>query len=266
MPDKTESTFLHIGNAACHIADDIYNLLSFTGDLALALYSAARNPRRIKWKSTLYYMDCCGTDAVPIICLLGMLVGVILAFQAIVQLTNYGVSAYVVKLVGTTIVRELGPLITAIVLAGRSGSAYAAELGTMKASEEIDALHTMGMDPSRFLIVPKVIALVAVMPLLTILADVSGIIGGMLITCAQIKITVAEYYFQTIDVVTPMGIFQGLLKSVVFALIISAIGCQKGLEAERDAQGVGRASTSAVVSAIFIIVIADAVITAMFSM
>ncbi|QSH42038.1 ABC transporter permease [Lentisphaerota bacterium ZTH] len=257
--------FQQVGDAACKICTEALNFIKFSGEMLGAFADAVRHPRKIHFKNTLYYMDICGSDAVPIVSLLGTLIGVILAFQAFVQLGRYGVQNYVVNLIGTVIVTELGPLMTAVVLAGRSGSAFAAEIGTMKASEEIDALVTFGMLPSRVLIVPKVLAMIVVLPCLTVLANIFGIIGGMLIVCSLLDLTVTEYYFKVVEVVKPLDLTQGLVKSFFFALIIAAIGCMKGFEADRDAQGVGRAATSSVVTAIFLIIIADAVLTSLFS-
>ena len=257
--------FLKVGNGICIVCREAKVMLAFTGELLQALTDAVRNPRKIKWQTTFYYMDKSGSDAVPIISLLGFLVGVILAFQAIVQLSRYGVESYVVNLVGTVIVTELSPLITAIVLAGRSGSAFAAEIGTMKATEEIDAMVTMGFDPPRYLVVPKVLAMLVIMPCLTIFSDICGILGGMVITCSKLDLSATEYYFKTLEVIQPVDLVQGLFKSLFFAVIIAAVGCMKGLDAGKDAQGVGKASTSAVISAIFMIIVADAIITAAFS-
>jgi len=257
--------FLQVGNGICIVCREAKVMLAFTGELLQALTDAVRNPRKIKWQTTFYYMDKSGSDAVPIISLLGFLVGVILAFQAIVQLSRYGVESYVVNLVGTVIVTELSPLITAIVLAGRSGSAFAAEIGTMKATEEIDAMVTMGFDPPRYLVVPKVLAMLVIMPCLTIFSDICGILGGMVITCSKLDLSATEYYFKTLEVIQPVDLVQGLFKSLFFAIIIAAVGCMKGLDAGKDAQGVGKASTSAVISAIFMIIVADAIITAAFS-
>lgn len=257
--------FLQVGNGICIVCREAKVMLAFTGELLQALTDAVRNPRKIKWQTTFYYMDKSGSDAVPIISLLGFLVGVILAFQAIVQLSRYGVESYVVNLVGTVIVTELSPLITAIVLAGRSGSAFAAEIGTMKATEEIDAMVTMGFDPPRYLVVPKVLAMLVIMPCLTIFSDICGILGGMVITCSKLDLSATEYYFKTLEVIQSVDLVQGLFKSLFFAIIIAAVGCMKGLDAGKDAQGVGKASTSAVISAIFMIIVADAIITAAFS-
>ena len=257
--------FLQAGEGVCILCREAKVMLAFTGELLQALADAVRHPRKIKWQTTFYYMDKSGSDAVPIISLLGFLVGVILAFQAIVQLSRYGVENYVVNLVGTVVVTELSPLITAIVLAGRSGSAFAAEIGTMNATEEIDAMVTMGFDPPRYLVIPKVLAMLIIMPCLTIFSDICGVFGGMVITCSKLDLSVTEYYFKTLEVIQPIDLVQGLFKSLFFAVIIAAIGCMKGLDAGKDAQGVGKASTSAVISAIFMIIVADAIITAAFS-
>lgn len=266
MAIHSRSVFLTLGNAGHKFFCDCRDALAFLGELGAALAYAARNPRKVKWRETFYYMDVSGSDALPIIALLGFLVGIILAFQAVVQLQRFGVDSFVVDLVGVTIIRELGPLMVAIVVAGRSGSAFASEIGTMKVSEEIDAMVTMGFVPSRFVIVPKVLALITVMPLLTIFADIAGVAGGMAVAYFKLDISLRESYYRTLDVVNPIGITQGLIKSIIFAIIISTIGCMRGFQSKNDAQGVGRASTSAVVSGIFLIIIADALITALFSM
>ncbi len=263
-PGSFKELCLQIADASLHIAGEICKYCRFNHSLSRAVGNAARHPRRIRWKSVAYYMDSCGSDAMPIIGLLGFLIGVILAFQAIVQLRRFGVESYVVNLVGTVLVTELSPLVTAVVLAGRTGSSFAAELGSMQAAEEIDALTTMGFDLGRFLLFPKFFALMLVMPGLTIIADTCGIAGGMAIVCSMLHVSVAEYLGKTFEVIQPVDLFQGLAKSVIFAMIVASVGCMKGLTAERDAQGVGRSATSAVVTSIFLIVVADALMTALF--
>ncbi len=262
---KNNSMFLQIGDAVCNIWDLTMAVLEFIGDVLCALWDAIRHPHKIKWDYTTYYMDSCGSDAIPIISLLGFLVGVILAFQAIVQLSRYGVENFVANLVGGVIVTELGPLMVAVVVAGRSGSAFAAEIGSMQASEEVDAMVTMGLSTGRMLIIPKLVAMVVIMPMLTIFATISGILGGMLVSFAKLNVSPVEYYNKTISIVMPMDLIQGLDKSLAFAVIIACIGCLCGFRAGRHAQGVGRAATSAVVISIFLIICADAVITGIFS-
>ena len=253
------------GDAGYKFLREMMSLARFLWQLCGMVKDAVLHPRRVKLRQVAYYLDVCGSDAVPIIGMLGLLIGVILAFQAIAQLNRYGVQNYVVNLVGTVIVNELAPLVTAVVLAGRSGSAFAAELGTMKTTEEIDAMVTLGFDTGRFLILPKVLALLLALPGLTIIADVCGIAGGMMIVCNQLEMSVQEYITTVCDIVKPIDLAQGMIKSCFFGFIVAAIGCHKGISSGRDAQGVGRSATSAVVTAIFLIVVADALLTAVFA-
>lgn len=247
------------------LKDELIGFTVFLAELFRSVLRASRSPRRVKWRSVAYYMDSCGSDAMPIIALLGFLIGVILAFQAIVQLGRFGVEAFVVNLVGTVIVTELAPLVTAVVLAGRTGSAFASELGLMKSREELDAMVTLGLDIGRFELIPKLFALLIILPGLTIISDFCGVVGGMAVVCSMLGTTVSEYFSKTFEVIQPIDLAQGLVKSIFFAMIVTAVGCWKGLTAERDAQGVGKATTSAVVTAIFLIVVVDATLTAAFS-
>ncbi len=260
-----DSVFVTLGNATLELIVDTKKFFGFIGDLTTAVYYSILHPRKVQWKETFYYMDRAGADAVPIVFLICFLMGAILAFQGVVQMGRFGLSIFVANLVGLSIVKELGPLMVAMICIGRAGSAFAAEIGTMKVSEELDAMETMGLNTSRFLVIPKMIALVCVMPLLTIVGDIAGVIGGMLVGVLQSGVTLSEYYLRTIQAVSAFDMFEGIMKSIVFAVLIAAIGCLRGFEAENDAKGVGRAATSSVVSGIFLIVIADAVITAIYS-
>lgn len=263
-PRSLKELCLQIADSSLNILGELCKYCRFNRTLARASGDALRHPRRVRWKNVAYYMDSCGSDAMPIIGLLGFLIGVILAFQAIVQLRRFGVESYVINLVGTVLVTELSPLVTAVVLAGRTGSAFAAELGSMQAAEEVDALTTLGLDLGRFLLFPKFLALLLVMPGLTIIADSCGIAGGMVIVCSMLNVSVAEYLGKTFEVIQPIDLCQGLVKSLIFAMIVASVGCMKGLTADRDAQGVGRSATSAVVTSIFLIVVADALMTTLF--
>ncbi|HCN19559.1 MAG TPA: hypothetical protein DIS73_04650 [Planctomycetia bacterium] len=210
-------------------------------------------------------MDRTGIEAIPIILLISFLVGFIMAFQAAVQLRQFGADIFVANLVGLSVVRELGPLMTAIIVAGRSGAAFAAEIGTMKVSEEIDALKSMGLDPTRFLIIPKIIATVVTVPTLTLVSDLVGIFGGLVVAVTFLDITPWGYILQTQRALDIFDVFSGYLKSIVFALLIAGIGCMRGLQVEGGAQEVGRLTTSAVVSGIFLIIVYDALFTLMFN-
>jgi phospholipid/cholesterol/gamma-HCH transport system permease protein len=180
-----------------------------------------------------------------------------MAFMSSVQLEQFGANIYVASLVSLAMVRELGPIMTAIIVAGRSGSAYAAEIGTMKISEEVDALFTMGFDPTRFLVVPKIIASVIVVPLLTLFSDVFAIAGGLIVGVSMLDLTASAYIAQTIKTLKLFDVFLGFAKSGVFGLLIAWIGCLRGFQVSGGAASVGQATTSAVVSSIFLIILSD---------
>jgi len=188
----------------------------------------------------------------------------ITAFQAAVQLTQFGADIYIANLVGLSIVRELGPLMTAIIAAGRSGAAFAAEIGTMKVSEEVDALTTMGFDRTRFLVTPKVLSLLCMLPCLTLIADLVGILGGLTVATAGLGLPVQVYVRQTRLALGIWDVFSGLIKSVAFAILIAGVGCLRGFQAHAGAESVGRVTTSAIVAGIFLIIVADAIFTVIF--
>jgi phospholipid/cholesterol/gamma-HCH transport system permease protein len=235
--------------------------LDFVGDLALAGAQAARRPRTLNWTDVARLMERAGADGVPIVITLTFLVGLVTGFQAAVQLEQFGASIFVADLVGLSVTRELAPLMTAIIVAGRSGAAFSAELGTMRVGEEIDALRTLGLDPYHFLVFPRWIALLLVLPLLTILADVAGIAGGLLVALLRLDLTLPAYLLQTRHAVHPFDVFSGVLKTLFFATGIALIACQRGMATTGGAEGVGRATTSAVVTSLFAIVVLDAIFT-----
>jgi len=208
---------------------------------------------------TFSCMQKTGVDALPIVGLISFLLGLIMAFMSSVQLQQFGANIYVASLVSLSMTRELGPIMTAIIVAGRSGSAFAAEIGTMRISEEVDALYTMGFDPTRFLVVPKIIASVIVVPLLVLFSDVFAILGGLLVGISMLDLTVNAYIAQTIETLTLFDVFWGFLKSGFFALLIAWIGCLRGFQVRGGAASVGQATTSAVVSSIFLIILSDSI-------
>ncbi len=254
-----------IGAFTLRFCNDLIDLLAFIGEISSALWFSFRNPKKVRWKETVYYMDVCGSDAVPIVVLICFMMGLILGFQGAIQMHKFGTDIFVADLVGLSTVKELGPLMVAMICAGRAGSAFAAELGTMKVTEEIDAMVTMGFVPSRFLIVPKVIALFAVMPILTVYGDIMGILGGMFVGKVQLGIPIIAYYNRTLLAVLPQYFMEGIIKSMVFSVLVAGIGCFRGLQTSNDTQGVGRATTSAVVSGIFLIILSDTLLTFLFS-
>ena len=238
---------------------------AFTGEVILGLLDAARHPRQIRWRETWLYMQRAGYEALPIVSLISFLMGLITAFQAAVQLRQFGADIYVASLVGLSVTRELGPLMTAIIAAGRSGAAFAAEIGTMKVNEEVDALDAMGLDRTRFLVTPKVLALLLMLPLLTLYADLVGILGGLFVAVVQLNIPAVVYFSTMKYYMVFWDVGQGLVKAGVFAFLIAMVGCLRGFEARESAESVGRTTTSAIVSGIFAIILGDAVFTVLFN-
>ncbi len=258
------STITRIGSESLKVAYDFRKLVVFTGELMLGLRDAILHPGRMRWRETWFYMERTGFDGVPIVSLISFLMGLITAFQAAMQLTQFGADIYVANLVGLSITRELGPLMTAIIAAGRSGAAFAAEIGTMKVSEEVDALTTMGLDRTRFLVTPKVVSLILMLPCLTLIADVMGMLGGLVVAVVGLNLPVQVYIRQTRIAMRIWDVASGLIKSVAFAILISGVGCLRGFQAETGAESVGRITTSAIVAGIFLIIVTDAVFTMLF--
>jgi phospholipid/cholesterol/gamma-HCH transport system permease protein len=252
-----------IGRETLTLVDE-NNALDFVGDLVVAGARAARRPGSINWRDVLRFMERAGADGIPIVLMINFLVGVVTAFQAAVQLKQFGANIFVADLVALSMTRELAPLMTAIIVAGRSGAAFSAELGTMRVSEEVDALRTLGLDPFSYLVFPRVLALVLVLPLLTLIADVVGILGGLLVAMLGLDLTFAGYLHQTQKALRLFDVFSGTLKAGVFGLNVALIACQRGLATRGGAEGVGRATTSAVVTSLFAIVAVDAVFTILF--
>jgi phospholipid/cholesterol/gamma-HCH transport system permease protein len=219
----------------------------------------------LKWRSAIHQMVQTGVNSIPIVGLISFFVGLILALQGAYAMRNFGANpAYVTLLVGVAMTREIGPLMTAIIIAGRSGSAFAAEIGTMKVSEEIDALEAMGLNSVKFLVVPKYLALLVMMPCLAILSDLFGIAGGGLFEMFQLDQTFLMFLANTRDALVMRDIWTGLVKSMVFGLIIAKVGCYEGFSVSGGAEGVGKVTTSSVVVSIFLVILADVVFTALF--
>ena len=261
---KREYLLEEIGEASFAFYKDMRRILIFIGEILDALFHAIRNPHLVRWDDVLFYVKRAGVDGLPILSLLSLLMGLIIAFMSSLQLKQFGANIYVASLVGIAIIRELGPMMTAIIVAGRSGSAFAAEIGTMRVNEEVDALVTMGFDPTQFLAVPKVLAAMIVVPILTLYADFFGIVGGLIVGITGLDLTIHTYIQQTVKSVTLFDFISSLVKSVVFAALISGISCQRGLQVRGGAEAVGAATTSAVVSSIFLIIVADSAFAIIF--
>ena len=256
-PKKPANLIIRLGDASLKVADNIRFLVSFLGSVVLCLIHVIRHPRSLRIGDTIVLMQKIGVDAVPIVGMISFLLGLIMAFVSSLQLEQFGASVYVARLVGLAMVSELGPIMTAIIVAGRSGSAFAAEIGTMRISDEVDALFTMGFSPTLFLVIPRMAAAVLVVPLLTLFSDLFAIMGGMVISVSMLDLTVSTYVDQTIKALSLFEFIWGLMKSVVFAALIAWIGCLRGFEVRGGSAQVGNAATSAVVSGIFLIILFD---------
>jgi len=260
-----DSALAQIGRSAWTIAAETTALLSFVGETAIALGRSVLNPTTIRWRPVLYNIRRAGFDALPIVGLLAFLLGVVVAYQGADQLRQYGANIFVADLVGVSMLREFAPLITAIIVAGRSGSAYAAQIGTMKVTEEIDAMQTLGISPQEMLVLPKLIALVIALPLLTVFADVLGVTGGMIMAQSQLDVGYGEFLDRFIKAIVLSTYTVGIGKAPVFALIIVIVGCFQGFRTRGGADSVGRQTTRSVVQAIFLVIVADSLFSIVFS-
>jgi phospholipid/cholesterol/gamma-HCH transport system permease protein len=267
MPARTEveegeprlGFFAQVGEAGYDIAEHARGLTLLFIDTLIVSWRAVFRRRPPPPGSYTEQSVAIGVDAFPIIALLSLLLGLILAFQAAYQLAQFGANIYVANLVGISMVREFGPMMTGIMLAGRSGSSIAAELGTMVVQEEVDALRVMGIDPKRYLVLPKMLAILTMQPALTLFSNMIGIFGGFIIATLYLDLGAPVYIDQTLESIEAGDWFHGLLKSFVFAMIIGFVGCYSGLNIKGGASGVGRATTRAVVSSIFMIIVADSI-------
>lgn len=236
-------------------------ILVFVGDTVISSLATLRGQAHFRRVDLWLYVQECGPSALPIVTLISLLVGLILAFVGAVQLALFGAQIYIANLVSLGMTREMGGLMTAVIMSGRTGAAYAAQLGTMHVNNEIDALKTMNLDPMAFLVLPRMLALIFIMPLLCLYADLMGIIGGGVVTVSFFDVSLTEYLDRTADAVKMKDFVVGFVKSSVFGILIALSGCMRGMQCGRSASAVGDAGTSAVVTAIVFIVVADSVMT-----
>lgn len=263
---RPQGTLDQLGGATLAVLREAQLVLAFFGQMVRSGAGLLRSPRSANWRELPATMERAGADAVPIVALTSFLVGLAMAFQAAAQLRRFGANLLVADLIGLSITRELGPLMTAIVVCGRSGAAFAAELGFMQVNGEIDALRTMGFGPMRYLVLPRTLGLILVLPLLVLLADVAGVAGGLLVGVWSLDLTVGGYLNETARAVKAWDVTMGLLKSLAFALVIALVACQQGLATSGGAEGVGRRTTSAVVFTLFALILVDAAITVGFGL
>jgi len=250
--------------AEADIVNRITAPLIFLGAVTLALPSFFTR-RGFRSRELNYYLDLCGVQSVLIVIMICYLMGAGVALQSVLQLRKFGTEVFTADLVGFAVLKEFGPLMVAIIATGRAGSAFAAEIGTMKVNEEISALQTMGIRPEAYLVLPKLFAMLISMPLLAAIGDVAGIMGGMTIGVSYTDLPLTVYWGRTINALNWITFSLGIIKSAVFSVLISLCGCYCGFTAAGDAQGVGRGATKAVVSSIFFVVVADAVLTMLYS-
>jgi phospholipid/cholesterol/gamma-HCH transport system permease protein len=250
-----------MGDVGLTISRALVNLLEFVGDVTLACLALFRGKAVFQRSQLAALVHQAGVEALPIVSLISLLVGLILAFVGAIQLTQFGAQIYVSTLVGIAMIRVMGAIMTGIIMAGRTGAAYAAELGTMQVNEEIDALRTFGFSPTQFLVLPRMIALVLMMPLLCVYADLMGILGGFIVGVFMLKINPVQYLTHTWQSVPLANFWIGIIHCTVFGVLVAMAGCYRGMRCNRSALGVGQATTAAVVTSILAIVIATAIIT-----
>ena len=261
---KPEGTIAQIGRGTVEVGEEAKGILDFFGSMVLAAGTIIRHPRLGHWKEVAPLMEKTGADAVPIVILINFLVGFVMAFQSAKQLKMFGANIYVADLVGISLTRELAPLMTAIIVCGRSGAAFAAEIGSMKVNEEVDALRTLGLTPFGWLVVPRIIALLIVVPILTLIGDFIGVLGGLAVGITDLDLTTQGYMIETLKAIQGWDVMTGILKSLVFAIAIGLIACQQGFAASGGAEGVGKRTTSTVVTSLFALVMIDALFTVVF--
>ena len=265
IPPKKVSELEKLGQNTVQILYDIKEFITFIGHMSSALIQTWRNPKSIRLKETVYHIHQSGFNALIIIGLTSFLVGMVISYQGSVQLAKFGADMFIVDTVAISITRELGPMITAIVIAGRSGSAYTAEIGAMKITEEIAAMRTMGFDPYAFLVLPRVIALMIALPLLIFFSDVVGIFGGMVASKMQLGISMTQFMDRLYEVLEVKHYILGMIKGPVFAFIIASIGCFRGFQVSDNTESIGLHTTASVVNAIFLVIAFDALFSVLYT-
>ena len=260
-----ESLLVRLGQGVLTTVESTHGLLTFLGQVALAFGQFIRGRARFRGVDLWLIVQECGAQALPIVSLISFLVGLILAFMGANQLRQFGAQIYVANLVGLSMAREMGAMMTGIIMAGRTGAAFAAQLGTMVVNQEIDALTTMGLNPMEFLAMPRILALMMMVPLLCIYADLVGILGGAVVGVGMLNLGAAQYYQQTLSALHLLDFVVGLVKGTVFGILVALAGCLRGMQCGHSASAVGAAATSAVVTGIVWIIVSDALLTVMYN-
>lgn len=254
-----------IGRHSSEQLSELVSLLGFLGEMSHTVWRSLRQPKRIRVALIIREIESAGVNALPIVGLLAFLLGIVIAYQGGIVLRDYGANIYVADIVGLSTVRELAPLITAIIVGGRTGSAYTAQIGTMKVTEEIDALRSIGISPMELLVLPKLLALAIALPLLTVFADLMGLAGGLVMSQSMLNLTASTYLDRLADALTLDSFLSGVGKAPVFAAIIATVGCFQGFRVFGGAASVGKQTTTSVVQAIFLVLVVDALFSVAFS-
>lgn len=254
-----------LGRSTTDVGKEAREMVGFFGFLLVSLARVLVQPRRLRGVSVAYHMEQTGLNALPIVGLLSFLIGIVLAYQGAAQLRQFGAEIFVVDLLGIAVLRELGILIAAIIIAGRSGSAFTAQIGTMKVNQEVDAMRTLGLDPVDILVLPRVVALCLTLPLVTFFANAMGILGGAVMSYMVLDITPAQFVTQFRLSIDIDHFWVGMVKAPVFAFTIAMVGCYQGLQVGGSAESVGRLTTKSVVEAIFLVIVLDAIFSVVFA-
>jgi phospholipid/cholesterol/gamma-HCH transport system permease protein len=252
-----------LGAATRDFGSGLRELVAYVGELVVALFSVIRHPRQLRFNDVMLVAERAGIGALPIVTLIGFLLGLILSFQSAIPMRRFGAEIFVADLLGISLLRELGPLMAAIMLTARSGSAFAAEIGTMKVNEEVDALTTMGLDPMRFLILPRVVAAVMVVPVLAMMTNLAGLLGGA-IMFSTLGFPFVTFVSRVVEATSVGDFIGGIFKAFVFGVIVAAVGCQRGLGTGKGAGAVGLSTTSSVVTGITLIALVDGIFAVAF--
>ncbi len=261
---KHRHSFEVVGDWALERWNDARQMLQYVGRVVLSMVFALGHPTRVRWSQVIYLIQSTGADALPIVSLISFLVGLVIAFVSAIQLKQLGANIFIADLVGLSVFREMGPLMAAIMLTARSGSAFAAEIGTMKISEEVDALTVMGIKPLDYLVIPRLIAVMLALPILTCFADFFGILGGLVVAISSLDVTMPAFFQEMQGSIDSWDIISGVMKSFFFGILIAAAGCYYGMSTSGGALGVGQSTTKSVVAGIFLIVIADSIFVVLF--
>ena len=257
--------FKHVGKTSLSIVQGAYTLTAFFGQLCVTLGGSIITPKRLRLRSLVYHINEVGIKAVPIVALMAFLISIVLGYQGATQLEKFGTTIFTIDLVATSVLREMGVLITAIMVAGRSGSAFAAQIGVMQVNEEVDAMRTMGLDPFEMLVVPRVLAILIALPILTFIADIVGLFGALFVSSTLLDISLLQFLERLNGAVGLSTFGIGLIKAHLFAILIGMIGCLQGMQVRGSAAEVGARTTMAVVQSIFLVILADALFSILFT-